>query len=71
VKNITVVNLPRRAITVVESRAGRQGPPGPTGGFGAISLDADNRLRLGSDSKLFVPDTLTPDPLAYYILARD
>jgi hypothetical protein len=40
------------------------------GGFSAISSDPDNRLTRGSDGGLLVPDTLTPDPLAYYILAR-
>lgn len=36
----------------------------------AISADADNRLIAGTDGKLFVSDTLNPDPLMYYILAR-
>jgi len=36
----------------------------------AISDDADNRLIAGTDGKLFVSDTLNPDPLMYYILAR-
>jgi len=36
----------------------------------AISTDADNRLIAGTDGKLFVSDTLNPDPLMYYILAR-
>lgn len=35
-----------------------------------ISTDADNRLKLGSDGKLYVADTLTPDPLDSYLLAR-
>ncbi|WP_313240367.1 phage tail terminator-like protein [Stutzerimonas kunmingensis] len=43
---------------------------GPSGAEGAISSDADNRLALGSDQKLYVRDDLTPDPLAYYILAK-
>lgn len=40
------------------------------GGYAAISTDPDNRLRRGSDGGLLVPDSLSPDPLAYYILAR-
>ena len=43
---------------------------GPAGAEVAISSDADNRLALGSDQKLYVRDDLTPDPLAYYILAK-
>ena len=35
-----------------------------------ISADTPNRLRLGSDGGLYVPDDLVPDPLAYYILAK-
>lgn len=44
------------------------------GGLGnlsqAISADANNRLKIGEDEKLFVQDDFTPDPLAYYILAK-
>lgn len=57
--------------------AGEQGPPGPPGkdapGAGdapLISEDPDNRLTQGSDNGLYVRDDLTPDPLAYYILAK-
>ena len=35
-----------------------------------ISSDAGNRAVAGSDGGLYVPDDLTPDPLAYYILAK-
>jgi hypothetical protein len=35
-----------------------------------VSTDPDNRLRLGSDAGMYVPDDLVPDPLAYYILAK-
>lgn len=59
---------------------GPAGPPGPTGPAGAqgpagasgadISADPDNRLTTGTDGGLYVHDNLTPDPLAYYILAR-
>jgi len=72
----TVVGLePDAEIVVV--MAGEQGPPGPPGknapGSGdapLISEDPDNRLTQGSDNGLFVRDDLTPDPLAYYILAK-
>ena len=36
----------------------------------AIGADAGNRAVAGSDGGLYVPDDLTPDPLAYYILAK-
>ena len=54
-----------------------QGPPGPPGKDGPgsedapiISADPDNRLTQGSDNGLYVSNTLNPDPLAYYILAK-
>lgn len=42
------------------------------GGTGAenISTDPGNRLKRGSDLGLYVLDDLTPDPLAFYILAK-
>lgn len=44
------------------------------GGLGdladAISTDPNNRLKQGNDNKLFVEDEWTPDPLAFYLLAR-
>ncbi|MBK3870973.1 hypothetical protein [Stutzerimonas frequens] len=70
------VGLEPDAETVVVT-AGEQGPPGPPGkdapGAGdapLISEDPDNRLTQGSDNGLYVRDDLTPDPLAYYILAK-
>lgn len=36
----------------------------------AISSDPGNNLDLGSDEKLYVPDDIASDPLAYYILAK-
>lgn len=70
------VGLEPDAETVVVM-AGEQGPPGPPGksapGAGdapLISEDPDNRLTQGSDNGLYVRDDLTPDPLAYYILAK-
>ena len=49
--------------------AGPVGAPGKDGQTN-ISADTPNRLRLGSDGGLYVPDDLVPDPLAYYILAK-
>lgn len=62
----------KRLFTAV---GGRQGPPGPPGKDAAgtapiISTDPDNRLTQGADAGLYVRDDLTPDPLAYYILAK-
>lgn len=45
-------------------------PGMPAGVEQAISADPDNRLKRGADNKLYVHDDLTPDPLAYYILAK-
>jgi hypothetical protein len=58
------VTLEIPEVTVVVM--GEQGPPG----VATISADPDNRLTYGTDGKLFVADTLNPDPLMYYILAR-
>lgn len=35
-----------------------------------ISTDLNNRLKTGTDGKLYVEDNFNPDPLAYYILAK-
>lgn len=40
------------------------------GNGAAISTDPDNRATLGTDGGVYVRDDLTPDPLAYYILAK-
>ena len=78
----TVVNQPQRTSAfVVRGVPGLPGPAGPQGVQGVpgpqgkdgqthISADTPNRLRRGSDGGLYVPDDLTPDPLAYYILAK-
>lgn len=67
---------PAQAPALIVSQ-GPQGPPGPpgrdapgAGGAPIISADPDNRLKQGVDGGLHVLDDLTPDPLAYYILAR-
>lgn len=50
--------------------AGAQGPPGKNGIDGAaVSRKDKNRLTNESDG-FYVSDDLTPDPLAYYILAK-
>ena len=43
---------------------------GPSGSAAQISVDTNNRLTLGTDNKLFVPDALDPNPLAHYLLQR-
>ena len=64
-------------VVTVPADQGPPGPPGPRGETGgvdlekSISADAGNAIRPGSDEKLFVPDDITLDPLAYYILARN
>lgn len=69
---ITIIEHCKRAqiVTIV----GVQGPPGPPGagadGVPIISTDADNRIKQGGDGGLHVLDDFTPDPLAYYILAK-
>ena len=50
---------------------GDPGDPGTGGAASFVSADPSNRLRTGTDAKLYVPDDLTPDPLAYYILAKN
>lgn len=52
--------------------AGAQGPPGKngTGSGAAISKEKDNRLEQKPDG-FYVRDDLVPDPLAYYILAKN
>ena len=56
-------------VTVVGVR-GPQGGPGGGGNAPAISADTNNRIREGSDGGLHVLDDFSPDPLAYYILAK-
>lgn len=70
--SIELVTVAEPTVHVLE--VGGQGPPGPPGDGNAtalVSTDASNRLRTGTDAKLYVPDDLTPDPLAYYILAKN
>lgn len=44
--------------------------PSTPGNGATISTDPDNRAALGTDGGVYVRDDLTPDPLAYYILAK-
>lgn len=56
--------------TVIETAA-KQGPPGKNGTDGsAVSKKEKNRITKETDG-LYVSDDLTPDPLAYYILAKN
>ncbi|ALT58061.1 hypothetical protein FDG94_gp069 [Pseudomonas phage SM1] len=61
-------------ILLTEVSVGPPGPPGKDGNIdnleAAISTDPGNNLALGSDSKLYTPDDIASDPLAYYILAK-
>ena len=58
-------NAPRAVIA-----AGLRGAPGRDGVDGAeVSSDPNNRLEQRNDG-LYVSNDLTPDPLAYYILAK-
>ena len=70
---ITILTQPQSTPTLLQVGSGVQGPPGPRGlsgdGSAAISTDPDNRLTVGADSGLFVPE-ITADPLAYYILSK-
>ena len=50
--------------------AGLRGAPGKPGvGAAEVSSDPNNRLEQRNDG-LYVSNDLTPDPLAYYILAK-
>lgn len=79
VKVVTTGQLP---VTVIESpavepqvivTAGAQGPAGRDGKDGidgsSVSNKPNNRLTKEADG-LYVNDDLSPDPLAYYILAK-
>ena len=57
---------PGRAVVA----AGLRGAPGKPGVDAAeVSADPNNRLERRNDG-LYVSNDLTPDPLAYYILAK-
>lgn len=53
-----------------EMSTGLRGAPGKPGvGAAEVSSDPNNRLEQRNDG-LYVSNDLTPDPLAYYILAK-
>lgn len=67
-EQVTVIDQSETAAVIIAP--GAQGPPGRNGVDGAtISPDPDNRLE-NRPNGLFVSNTLNPDPLAYYILAK-
>lgn len=67
-KGISTASMP--AFKVDTREVALRGEPGASAEKAQISDDADNRLKLGSDQKLYVADTFIPDPLAYYLLER-
>lgn len=68
------VKKPSNLRVIAAGLRGAIGPPGldapGADGSPIISADPDNRIKRGADGGLHVLDDLTPDPLAYYILAR-
>lgn len=63
---VAVRQGPGRAVVA----AGLRGAPGKPGvGAAEVSSDPNNRLEQRNDG-LYVSNDLTPDPLAYYILAK-
>lgn len=66
VETTTTIETTEVASVVIETPVA-QGPPGPGA---TISPDPDNRLTQRPNG-LYVSDVLIPDPLAYYILAKD
>lgn len=66
VETTTTIETTEVAPVVIETPVA-QGPPGPGA---TISPDPDNRLTQRPNG-LHVSDDLIPDPLAYYILAKD
>lgn len=67
-EGISTSSMP--AFKVDTKEVALRGAPGASAEKAQISTDADNRLKLGSDEKLYVADTFIPDPLAYYLLER-
>lgn len=68
------VKKPSNLRVIAAGLRGAIGPPGldapGAAGSPIISADPDNRIKRGADGGLHVLDDLTPNPLAYYILAR-
>lgn len=67
-EGVSTASMP--AFKVDTKEVALRGAPGASAEKAQISDDADNRLTLGSDQKLYVADTFIPDPLAYYLLER-
>ena len=67
-----VTNIRNNGQLTVVTVVGVRGPQGGPGGGNApaISADPDNRIKQGTDGGLHVLDDFSPDPLAYYILAK-
>lgn len=79
VSPVTVINKPG-AVTVIQGAGPTQTvtvvgmrclhtTPG-TNDAPLISADPDNRAAAGTDGGVYVSNDFTPDPLAYYILAK-
>ena len=70
---VTVIESPAAEPQVIVT-AGAQGPAGRDGKDGidgsSVSNKPKNRLTKEADG-LYVSDDLSPDPLAYYILAKN
>lgn len=66
VETTTTIETTEVAPVVIETPVA-QGPPGPGA---TISPDPNNRLTQRPNG-LHVSDDMIPDPLAYYILAKD
>lgn len=71
--DVTVIETPAVESQVIVT-AGAQGPAGRDGKDGidgsSVSSKPKNRLTKEADG-LYVSDDLLPDPLAYYILAKN
>lgn len=67
-EGVSTASLP--AFQIETKEAALRGPPSPPGDLAQISTDPNNRLKLGTDQRLFVSDDLNPDPLAHYLLER-
>lgn len=67
-EGVSTASMP--AFKVDTKEVALRGAPGASAEKVQISDDADNRLKLGTDQKLYVADTFIPDPLAYYLLER-
>lgn len=67
-EGVSTASLP--AFKVETKEVALRGAPGVAGDAAQVSSDPNNRLKLGTDSRLFVSDDLSPNPLNYYLLER-